>query len=380
MKKVILITLAMLMTASAQASDLLVLLSQNTTTKKHIELLIEQLPKLEAGSHITVLNAKDGHTVAKLSLPKNTRLHQPRALFNANQNAIAALMQFVQNPKDEAGLNLPSVLGEVARYHRRYTDILILSDIRFNLEEGHYPADTNLFALPARGDFGTRGIGERLKGKRIHWLLPQGFDDARYGENVQRFIHLYLARQSAELVSFTHDKAVVMQRLQQNAAPLPMTYTISEAMTSTAPSHPTYLQLGIGWQAAGIDLDIYALIKGETLPVFYANSQTVRAQHFKDIVTGSSGTEQFEIIRYLQDVDICTVIVGVNFYRGIAPDGVKATLKAQYGNKQYQHDFTFTAHQGNQGKDSIAVLRENQPSTYTHRFALSDTLFKQECQ
>ena len=174
MKKITLLLLALL-SADVVAKDLLAVLSPKTASKAEIALLIEQLPKLDAGDNITVLNGADGSTIARLTLPEDERFHASKALFNFNQKPIAALIQFVQSLANKAPLNLPRVLGEIARYHRGYEDILIVGEVAFNMEEGHYPADSNLHLMPSQAGYGTRGIEERLKGFRMHWLLPVSY-------------------------------------------------------------------------------------------------------------------------------------------------------------------------------------------------------------
>ena len=126
-------------------------------------------------------------------------------------------------------------------------------------------------------------------------------------------------------------------------------------------------------------MDIYALIKGESQPVYYANSQTEHAQHFKDVRQGSGGTELLETIRYQQKVDVCAVLVGVNFYSGNAPAGVNGLLKIRHGEKRQQQNFTIAARSGNKGADIMQVFGTSESSQHSFVFALSDVLGTSEC-
>ena len=367
-----------LICGNAMAKDVLAVLSPQGHTQQQVTTLLELLPKLEGGENIKVLSGIDGNTIASLHVPENKALQTPKALFKFNQASLAKLLQFGQQAKASDALNLPHVLGEIALYHHGYDDVLILGNASFNMEEGHYPSDDNLQRLPSESHFGTRGIGERLKAYRIHWLLPKASDDVRFAKAAERFWHLYLHNQSAKLVSYTYDKDVVIPRLLSDAAPLPMTYHMS---VSAAPLPETqHLQLGISWQGAEIDLDIYALSQAQDLPVYYANSYNGLARHFKDIVTGSSSVKLFETIQYQSAIDVCSVMVGINFYSGKAQTGVSGTLNIQYGDTQFQHEFHIPAPKGNKGKDSLDVLKRNTSSAHSLRYALAEFLPKQECK
>ncbi len=391
-------------------ADMLVLLSpyqDKVDVQQQVITTIELLTELPLGEKITVLNGETASTIATLNVPEDERLSDYNSRINHNVEAIAALGQFIQSvdigDRTAGAMNLPLVLGEVARYHRYANDILVMGSGGFDIQGVSQEVidgdkillDSNISQSPRQSLFGTQGIEERLKGFRIHWLLPAPIADTEYKDSSQRFWHLFLHHQRAELVSFTHDKASVLRRLKANAPALPMAYELtlasesrqmkqreaalfnlplSKAPLDTATWHrPQKLRLGIRWQGHAIDLDLYASTTPTRAPVYFANPMTSVARYFKDILSGgNSKTTLYETIAFHRAVDLCKLVIGINHYGGTTAIPINGTLRTEIGNKVYETAFTLNSSTGNRGDDIQAVLSMGEDTLHSQRFKIYD--------
>ena len=330
--------------AHVAAKDALIVLAQHPQSETHIKHVLTALPQFGAGATLRFVSAHHGQSIAELNIPEDKRYHAPKALMKFNQRKIAALLRYVRS--DAQPMNVPFTLSEILRYHNEYTEIVILGTMDFEMGAGALPADSNITQSPQESIYGTRGIEERLKGKRIHWWLPRAATDIQYAQAVQRFWHLYVHHQRGALVSFTHDKNVIISRLLNNASPLPMTDTLTvapDAAPLNALPHDG-LSVQLRWQGAAIDLDIYGWVNGAERPVYYANPRTDFARHMKDIRAGTQNNVQGETIRFAPHIAFCDIRIGVNIYFGAqAQDTLQASLHMTWGAFETVHHFTMTA-------------------------------------
>lgn len=332
------------LSAHAAAKDALIMLTQHAQSEAQIKHVLGSLPQFGAGATLRFISAANGQSIAELNVPADKRYHAPKALMKFNQRAIAALLRYVR--ADARPANVPFTLDEIVRYHNDFTEIVIVGAVDFERSAGALPADSNIAQSPQDSLYGARGMEERLKGKRIHWWLPRAASDIHYGQAVQRFWHLYLHHQSGALVSFTHDKNVMMSRLLNEAAPLPMTDRLAvahESVPVTSQPHDG-LSVQLRWLGAAIDLDIYGWAAGAAQPVYYAHPRSDFAQHMKDIRAGSQANVQGETIHFAPHLSLCDIRIGVNIYSGAQPqDNLQAALHIKLGKIETVHRFTLDA-------------------------------------
>lgn len=391
-------------------ADTLVLLSPFQTkqaAQQDFITAVTLLTEADLGETITVINGEDATTIATLSVPEDKRLASYNARINHNLTGIAALKQFMESAhvgeRSEGAINLPFTLGEIARYHRHSSDILVMATARFDIngisqdiiDGDRILKDSNIGQSPQQGIFGTQGIEERLKGFRIHWLLSAPLTDNHYRKTVHRYWHLWLHHQRAELVSFTQDKNTVLRLLKDNAPALPMNDVLQvpvEPKTTAAPTNkplfslpvsitaldaaawhrPQKVRIGIRWQG-DVDLDIYAATSINQQPVYFANPSNAAARHFKDVLQGSDNkAELYETIEFYRPVNLCTLVIGINHYSGASQHPVQGVLRTEIGNKVYETAFTFARSKGNRGTDMRDVLETGRHSVFSKKYRIAD--------
>lgn len=408
----------------ASAADTLVVLSPFTNKQTATEQVVTTLTlfqEMELGESLTVIDGTDGETITTITVPDNQEMASQQGRINNNREHIAPLHRFIKQAKQgdraKGALNLPRVVNEIALYHRYAQDIVIIGSGEFDIEEvnqsirdkTHIPNDSNIVLQQQASIFGVKGFEERLKGFRIHWLLTEQLKPRAYRLATQRFWHLWLDYQAAQLVTFSADKRALLNRLNSRAAALPMTHTLQVSATQVAsPTSATLantlrngeatthnslfnrplslmavsalnfkqkntLTVGIRWAADGIDLDVYAMREGrDELPVFYANPDTAIARHHKDILSGNQHRHFYETITFKEPIDLCDIRIGVSHYGGQSNGVIKGTLRAEINHQVYQTDFTLHSKSGNRNSDIARILVAGGHTSHAQGFRIAD--------
>lgn len=400
MNRFIFLTL-ILLSAGASAKDSVAVLSPYGTSnevQKRVSVVQQHLSQMDSGDTLTVLSGADGETIATFTIPDVPDTHKVKAIRGVNKKAIGQIGAFVKCASGEhrtGTINLPVVLNQLAAYHRDKIDVLLLGSLSFDLPNmskaiasgQHLPADNNLLKTSQESTFGTRNLGERFKGYRFHWWISEKAGAGHHYEGAIRFWFMHLNFQGGGVVSITHDKAVVLKRLKDNAQPLISNYQLQvenadfpatlfdEALAPVTAAKDLNtrqrVSVAIGWESSAADLDIYALAAAQTMPVYYNNpvNQTPQARHLKDIRSGAS----FETILYDEVIDGCDLTIAVNLYSGTAEkNSVSGTLRFAVGDVVFEKPFTITAVRGNGGRDVTATLNSQTSTDHTLIFTLSD--------
>lgn len=387
------------MPAKADTTIIAVLSTQQTQEQmgRSVNQLRSWLLAMPKGGSILVVDGEYGHSLATLTRPTKANYQAPRTILKLNGRGFAQLAQLIKTRTKSTGtsaaLNLPRVLEVIAQNYPQVSDIALLGAASFGAPDT-IPADNVLGEGSRVTAYGTSDVKERLKGKRVHWLLSNTMRSHSHAQKVERFIHLYLHNQAAELVTFSADAALVKARLFGQAEPKDMPYQISKVSTATSldrlftrsPAKVGALnsrqkhtvKIGIAWSAP-VDLDIYALVQGQARPVYYANTKgSYGASHHKDVRKGNRQTT-YEIISYAQPVRLCDIHIAVNHYSGNDGARIQGTLRVEAGQHLIAKDFDFSKQAGNGGADTKAVLQSQKSSHHTLYFSLNSLLDIKEC-
>lgn len=404
-RKLTALVISLVFSTQSVADDVLTVMSPygtKTQVQQLVSVLQQQLSQMDAGDTLTVLSGADGATITKFTIPDVPESQKVKAIRGMNQKPIAQISAFANSANSgyhTGTINLPAVLNQLAAYHRDKADILLLGSLSFDLPNMEQtiasgqslPADSNLLKGTSESTFGTRNIGERFKGGyRFHWLVSDKTGVADL-DGAIRFWFMYLQFQGADIVSLTHDKAVVLDRLNKKAQPLNSNYQLQldnaqipqtlfdRQVTKATETMPLNTQqrvsVAIRWENPAVDLDLFAHALGQSLPIYYSNpvSQKPKARHLKDIRSGASGTAFLETIIYDQEINACELIIGVNLYSGIPPqEGLDGIIRLAIGDMVFEKPFTFTASQGDEGQDAQISLRRKLSTKNTKVFTLSD--------
>ena len=365
----------------------------------HINLLRSWLLRLPQGDSIIVLDGWNGHRLAHLMRPKDKKYQAPKTVVLYNRQAFSKLVQFAKSrslPKRTLGtLHIPKLMRDVSLHYPAVEEIILIGSASFDLpsvsehfvEGTTYPTDDNLTHSSHEKPYGIRDVPQRLSGKRFHWLLPHSIEPYKYALAVKRFYHMYLDGQRGKLVSFSADADLVSERLFNKAAAMKVRYEMNatsspvsmNSLFTRTPSvnavvssdqHQT-VRLGIIWQK-NVDLDIYGLLKGEIIPVYFKHQHSPYAKHHKDIRRGHDRQATYEIITYQKPINVCELRIGINHYGGNASQGVSGTLRIEIGDALIAKPFSFSAHRGNHGRDIMAVLKNGTATLHSQRFLLRD--------
>jgi len=396
--------LSVFLAAQAVAADTTVVLSalgDKQALERKVAFTKSIYTKLPLGERMSIV--ADGEVLTSLIVPNHKAYtDNPRGRLKANRKALKPLNDLPETASNEAvtnNIDVPRVLNEIGIYHTNTTDIVVLaSPFYFNshhlgldMRDGSIPSDGYILALPSESPFGTKGIEERLKGKRVHWLLPKAFENTLHAHIVQRFWHLYISRQGGALVSFTHSEDSVLQRLIDNAEALDNSFDIDESgklevlrvktivskaaitempASETASAITDYKQtltLSIEWNDANVDLDIWAK-PAEGNVLYYRRNASPQGRHYKDVLRG--GTRHHETIDFHKNVDIRKLLVVVNVYHAPVLSEVSGTIKVELSGRVYESAFHFEASRGNRGKDVATLLAGGNDTLYSKRFPI----------
>lgn len=401
---IFLISLFLFCSFHASAKDILAVMSPygtETQVQKLVHVLQQQLAQMESGDTLTVLSGAGGETVATFTIPDVPDTHKVKAIRGMNKEAIAKIGAFVKNAVTErrtGTINLPVVLNQLAAYHRDKTDILLLGSLSFDLPNMNraiasgqsLPADDNLLKTSQQSTFGTRNLGERFKGYRFHWWVSDKAVSGQHYDGAVRFWFMHLLFQGTGVVSITHDRTVVLKRLKEQAQPLISNYDLKvsaenipqtlfdRALSAAVPQSFDSRQsvsVAIRWEDSAADLDIYALAAGQSVPVYYNNTVSLRpkARHLKDVRIGGRGMAFLESIIFDEAIESCDLVVAVNLYSG-APTkpGIAGALRMAVGGVVFEKPFTITANHGNGGRDVTHALGRKTSTEHTQLFTLSD--------
>ena len=318
-------------------------------------------------------------------------------------------------PDTAHGLRLPQIMDYVPKYTRVVSDggtvILFGSPLyhdpaepSFSMTDLRVPEDSHITAAREDSPLGLTGCADRWKGVRVHWnTLFTGTLHDRHARAVERWWTLAFQVQGATLCSYQPATAktfellatppaapalvvadltakLEMRRILPREIPQPdpmptataedKKYTVD--ITPPPPRPDTGLdfmlkepgkaekldnpivsgrvRIGIKWPGAR-DLDLHILPGPGAKELYYGLTKTPQGTLEKDWSSGK-GTMGFETVELHGPVDLRTLKIAINFYRGEkAPGGPKATLRIEAAGRLFEQKIHIAAQEGNRGTD-----------------------------
>lgn len=391
---------------AASARNLVVAVSPYYTpdeARKHSIQLLQQLTQLDQGSRVTMIDGYNLSIIGEFNIPDNPAYKNPKARLGVNRKAVTALKRFADqsvtpggegHPSLSGAVRLPQLLRYVANNFVRSgsLDVIILGsplyddpkEPVFSMAGGHFPSDGHLFASQGKTPFGATGHSGLLKNVHVHI----GYDNDnimrgdRHAYFVKRFWTLYVEALGGKLGGFVGDVPTLFRRVSNNAAPpahdfkpvksnklemiiLPPVENrqsiferpVSETALSQAQiRRAENVQIGISWQCALCDLDLYAQAIPGAPVLYFGRTVTTHGRYWKDYRNSPGPTNGYETIGFNVPLDLRTLIIAVNFYEGKAPQGVSGEVRLSVDGHTYASTFHIAATTGNKGRGIFEVI------------------------
>lgn len=404
----VLLFMALMAVPAAFARDLVVAVSPYYSldeAKKHSLQLLQQLTQLEQGSRITLIDGNHLSIIGVFNIPDNPAYSNPKARLGLNRDAVAALKRFADksvasgsegHPSVAGAVRLPQLLRYAAEHfsHTKQLDVVVLGspffddpkEPAFSMAGGRFPSDGHLFFTPGKSPFGTEGQGQLLKNVHVH--IGYGSDGIMQGDRhrhryfVQRFWTLYIERLGGKLSSFVADVPTLFRGLAQKNSPPAHDFkpvrsdklemillrpqenkqSIFERPVSKTALPQAQLrraenvQVGISWQCALCDLDLYARAIPGAPVIYFGNIASKHGYYWKDYRNSPQPTNGFETISFDVPLDLRTLLIAINFYEGEAPKGAAGEIRISIDDQTYAAPFHIPATHGNGGQDMTKVF------------------------
>jgi hypothetical protein len=416
MSRSILAVVLLVFLSIAQAREIVVALSPFQTpeqAKAQAVQVLEFLTKLEPGDRAVLVDGERIATICEFQIPADPAYSAPKARLAVNRAAVNSITAFAKRATaptaDEArrvpgALRLPQVLefAAITLAAKPGTDILVLGspiydapggDAAFSMAADRVPSDGHLQASRSDTVYGTQDRPEALRGLRVHlaYEATPSLRTDQYRHAVQRFWTLYVEQLGGSLVTFTEDLPSVFRRVNSSAQapahefkredsrriemirfnPPRAGMTIHERPLSVQPLAPSdvqnaeSLEVGLSWNCAACDLDLYAMAHHGIQPLYFGRMDTPQGRYFKDFRRSPQSTGGFETIAFTVPVDLREATIAVNFFGGKAPAGIRAELRVSVNGQTFAGAIDFAPGDGNAAADVGDVLARERASAHT---------------
>ena len=125
------------------------------------------------------------------------------------------------------------------------------------------------------------------------------------------------------------------------------------------------LQIGIAWECESCDIDLYARPFPGAPVLYFGHTQSPQGRYWKDYTNSPLLTNGQETIGFTVPVDLRTLTLAVNFYRGEAPGRAQGEIRIAVDDQTFALPFHLPAEIGNGGVGMASVL-ERSRATSTH--------------
>lgn len=384
---------------SVWAREYYVALSPFDTTsaaQQQAQRLLEWAVQLDAGDKVTFVDGYNLNVLGRFNVPESEAYKSPRARLNANREAAAKLLQFATGVALPAGENEPSVRGAILlpQLLRQIAlmpsasgerDVIIIASPvydhpaqpQWSMAGGRFPNDGNIFASRSRSPYAAADTPTLLDGFRVHIAYDESAGEMEideYAFRVQRYFTLFVEAQGGQLVSFTTDPGIALERAQFSAPATPHQFEAEEAergqasiyerpvaqkiFTRAELGRAEKVSIGLTWACSTCDLDLYARAHSEAEILYYDNPETREGVVRKvfPLAYQEQGNKGFETIYYTSAVNFEEMLIAVNFYAGNAPSGVDAELRIDIDGYTYASSIHIAASEGNRGVDALMAI------------------------
>ncbi|MEM9388080.1 MAG: hypothetical protein AAGA68_23695 [Pseudomonadota bacterium] len=367
-----------------------------TTTLQHF---VAQEP----GDTTTFIDAWSNQTIAIFTIPEGRAYASPKARLTYNGQAVAALMRFADAARPPSGASEPALLGAIRLpqflSHVQDTntadaplEMIVFgspfyddrADAAVSMATGLVPSDGHINSSRADTPFGTKNTAPRSQPMRLHWALDPSaqWNSDRHRFFVQRFWTLYVEARGMSLASFNTDRTALLRRASKGAnapahgyvleegekremirlRPADIPQRLYDAEPTTTPPRAdmigaaTNVEVGLTWDCARCDLDIYARPHRQAQVLYYGQSITPEGHHWKDHVRAPRGGREngpangYETIGFTGTVDLHQLEIAISFYSGTALAGVQAELRLSANGQTWSYPFRLDARRGKKGE------------------------------
>ncbi len=399
------------LSSTATAKDIVVVLSpyqEQAEANRQAKTVLQELTQLEPGDKGILIDGYHLKTIGIFAIPEKKAYASPKARLRVNGSVVGALMSFAKQatpysedsaPSVSGAVRLPQVLRHIAENYGsdQKLDVIILgspfyddpNEPKFSMADGVFPSDAHLLSSRANTPFGTTDQPELLSNVQVH--LCYG-DEAimrsdRHHFFVHRFWTLFTEQQAGKLVSFTADCAAMFHRVKNKAKAPKHNYILDSAVpfamirlehegskntiykrhvtTSPLPKeqirHAQQIELGLSWDSCPTcDLDLYAQSSPGAAVISFRNNNTPEGIHRKDYRTSPRSIRAYETIVFNKPLDLRTLKIAVNFYKGDASNNVSGELRLSVDGRTYATQFTLRAKSGNKGRGMSEAFKTGQ--------------------
>lgn len=393
----------------ARAQELMIGLSPfqepaqaETQVKAVLQFLTQQVPQ---GGSALVFDAYSLRTLGVFAVPEKSAYRHPKAKIKTNRQMVANLFQFArqahipvggQEPRITGAIRWPQALRFVGEHYpaSQGSDVILLgsplfddpAEKDFSMSQGLIPGDGHLTHGRSVTPYGIQGQDTLLTNWRVHLGFPDATwrRDDHHGYFVQRFWTLHVEGQGGAMVTFTGDLPTLWQRVRTNAPAPPHAYRLEGTdklemivlrppvvreqpsiyerpltrtpLASELVHQAPNVEIGLSWDCAECDLDLYARNGPDQEVLFYRHKESASGHYFKDWMRSPRATHGFETIVFYVPVDLHSLWLAVNFYGGTTKTGVQGELRLSLAGQTYARTFHFTPQAGNNGEGRETIL------------------------
>lgn len=409
-RKLILIATGLLLglatAAPAHARESVIALSRaqaEPTLKAQAERALQHLLEtLEPGEAAHFYDATGVVRIGTFKVPEGPAGGSARRVLTHNRATVAALGRFIRSaeprPGHSAKIDLPGLLRSLRENQpapESGADLIVLGHALHHpanassqsMMGGRVPSDGHIVATPGQSVYGTEGLAGRLAGYDVYFGLigTEWAISPSYAHHVARFWTLSVEAHGASMAYIGADLETLFARAghdapeRRHAEPLRveekremLTFAADDGavpdlfrtpLQEDPAPEPVWadaasVTIGITWDVAGADLDLYVRPHGRAPVIYYAQADTAEGRLFKDF-TLSPGTG-FETVALSQAVDLSRMQLAVNYYGGVpSPDGVRGELRLAIGDDVWAVPIHIRAARGNRGAEVERVIEEH---------------------
>ena len=378
------------------------------SAKQKVTTALQFSTGLEPGDRVHFFDGYEASLLGTFTIPKKSAYRSAKARLAVNGGTVKALMAFAASAQSPAGdrepaqigsTRLPQLLRAIAAGSGRGEPLEVIvqgsslyDDPRepiYTMTGGRYPSDGHLLRHRGETVFGALGSSGLLNGSKVHLAYGDRgqFQSEGHQYYVERFWALYVEALGGELVSFVPKLDAALSRISSKARAIPHGFeggasdklemirikppeprqSIYERELSSQPLPSTEVQragkveVGLSWDCAACDLDIYAVPYPGADPIYFGNAQTVEGTLWKDHQSSPRAGQGFETIAFHRPLDLRALTLAVNFYRGKAPQGVQGELRLAADEKTYGYAFHIPATSGNSGAGMLEAFETGEP-------------------
>lgn len=365
--------------------------------------LVHLLNTLEPGETARFMNAKDATLIGAFTIPDGTGTPSQQRILNHNRDVLAKLGKMMREtqvvPGQPAWIDLPKVLASVRENYpapEGGADLIVLGNPLYtpfnapsqSMAGGRVPSDAHISARAGQSVYATTGLPGSLEGYDVYFgLIGEGWAvSPPHAQHVTRFWTVSVEGHQASMAYIGEDLETLFARAGRDAPdrlhsePLRrhdkfemLTFAADDGSVpdiyrtplQVAPApEPIWkaasnVTIGITWDVAGADLDLYVRPMPSAPVIFFGQADTEEGRLFKDF-TLSPGTG-FETVALTSVIDLSQTRLAVNYYGGVhSAGGVRGEIRIAIGDQVWAKPIHVTATRGNKGNGANSVVTDGE--------------------